>query len=110
VVAEPAEGFGLLGGHSVPAIVVEALLGVVAAHALPGQMGHEPLGLRAPQLHPEAPGQPVRVADVIGVEVGDEHPHQGAPGQLAREEALPQLAGRRQPDAGVHQGHPPLVV
>ena len=110
VVAEAAKGLGLLGRDAVTAIVVEPLLRVVAAHPLPGQVGHEPLGLRAPELDAEALGEPVRVADVIRMEVGDEHAHEGPPGQLAGEELLPQLARRRQPDPGVHHRHPGLVV
>ncbi len=110
VVAAPAEGFYLRLGHPVASVVVEALLGLVAAHALPRQLRHEPLGLRAPEIDPEALGQPVGVADVIGMEVGDQHPPDRALAQLACEEALPQGAGGRQAHSGIDHRDPVTVL
>src|SRR5215467_6655423 len=110
VIAAPAEALDLLGADAVAAIVVEALRRVVAPHALPCELGHEPLRLRAPELHAETPSEPLRVAHVVGMEVGHEHAHDGLARELAGEELLPQLARRREPHARVDHGEPALVV
>src|SRR5262249_29707570 len=60
----PAEALDLLRADAVAPVVVEALRRVVAPHALPRELGHEPLRLRAPELDAEALSEPFRVAHV----------------------------------------------
>src|SRR6185295_8716431 len=86
VVAAFPERLDLRLGNAVAPVVGETLVRVPAARSLPGELSHQPLGLRAPQLHAEAPGEPVGIAHVIRVEVGDEDPDDGAIRQLAGEE------------------------
>ena len=95
VIAALAERLDLRLGDAVAAVVGEALVRVPAARALPGELSHQPLGLRAPQLHAEAPREPVGIAHVVRVEVGDEDADDGAIRELAGEQRFPQLARRR---------------
>ena len=93
----------------VPAVVREAALELRPVDRPQHELGAEPFALRAPELHAPALGQPARVADVVGMEVRDDHARQGAPLELRREHALPGLAHVGETDPRVH-GRPALAV
>jgi hypothetical protein len=70
----------------------------------PGELGHEPLRLRAPELDAALLGEPVRVAHVVGVKVRHEDASDRTTAEVRREEALPQGACVVETHAGVHDG------
>jgi hypothetical protein len=110
VVAALPERLELRLGNAVAAVVGEALLRVPAARSLPGELRHQPLGLRAPQLHAEATREPVGIAHVIRVEVGDDDADDGAIRELTGEQGFPQVARRRKPGPRVDRRDAALVV
>ena len=104
VIASVAERVDLSLADAVPAIVVHPLLGVVATHPLEPELRHEPLCLRTPELHAKTTGQPLRIADVVRVEVRHEHANDRSIGEHAGEQLLPQITRRGEADARVHDG------
>src|SRR5262245_39146154 len=77
VVAATPERLDLGLVDAVLSIEARALVGVVAAHALPAELCHEPFSLRAPELHSEPSREPFGIAHVVGMKVCYQHPLDG---------------------------------
>src|SRR5437899_7456815 len=104
VIAAPAELHERLGAAAVTPEMREARLEVGRPAAAPGELRVEPLRLRAPELGLPPRREPARVADVVRMEMRDEHATHGPAVEARREDALPQGARVVEPDTRVHDG------
>ena len=82
-------------------------LGGIAGRALAHRVRRQVFPLRRPELHAEAPAQPVRIAGMVGVVMREDH----APDvPEALEELVPQRARLGVADAGVDDGPTALLL
>src|SRR5262249_38674581 len=110
VVAPAPELRERLGPAAVAAKVRETRLEVGRAAATPGVLRVEPLGLRAPELGPPAPGEPAGVAHVVRMKVRHQHAPHPTTVEVRREDALPERARVVAAYAGVDDGPARAVV